>query len=90
MSTIGEIQELARELHIKSLQTKKFGIFEDEKSNTEFLLDCLKEEAKFRQERATALRIKQACLPAEKKFDVFRYPGSKRHHEQTIEATRGA
>ena len=71
MRIISEIQELAKQLHIKSLANKRFEIFEEEKSNTQFLLDCLKEEAKFRLERATALRIKQACLPAEKNFEMF-------------------
>jgi DNA replication protein DnaC len=71
MSVINEIQELAKQLHIKSLVNKRFEIFEEEKPNTEFLLDCLNEEAQFRDERARALRIKQACLPAEKRFDVF-------------------
>lgn len=71
MSVISEIQGLAKELHIKSLANKRFEIFENEKLNTEFLLDCLKQEQKFRLERTTLLRIKQACLPDEKRFDMF-------------------
>lgn len=44
MSAISEIKGLAKELHIKSLANKRFEIFENEKLNTEFLLDCLKQE----------------------------------------------
>jgi len=71
MKMINEIHELAGMLRIKSLVNKRFEIFEEEKSNMEFLLDCLKDEAKFREEKAKAQRIKQACLPTEKLFDSF-------------------
>lgn len=71
MNTINEIYTLAKQLRIKSLVNKQFEIFEESKSNEEFLLDCLKAEVKLREDRATAVRIKQAYLPTYKSFDEF-------------------
>jgi len=65
-----EIIPLAKQFRLHTLQTKDFAV-KDELSNEDFLLEILRDEAKFRDEKATAERLKQAQFPSFKGFDDF-------------------
>jgi len=71
MDAVEQIHSYAKQLGLSNLSGKAFGFLEEPLSNEEFLVECLKEEVAYREERAKARRIKQARLPTYKSFDEF-------------------
>jgi DNA replication protein DnaC len=65
-----EIISLAKNFRINVLQNEKFKL-DDGVSNEEFLLDLLRKEARFRDEKATAERRKLSRIPTFKDFKSF-------------------
>ena len=65
-----EITSLARQFRFGVLYHGKYSL-PDGLSNEQFLLDLFRAEAKSREDRAAAQRIKQARFPAYKDFDSF-------------------
>jgi DNA replication protein DnaC len=65
-----EIVSLAKQFHFGVITQNKFIIPED-LSGEDFLLTLFRAEAKSREERASADRLRQAKLPALKRFDDF-------------------
>jgi DNA replication protein DnaC len=65
-----EIVSLAKQFHFGVISQNRFTIPEN-LSGTEFLLHLFRAEAKSREERAAADRIKQAKFPAYKGFEEF-------------------
>lgn len=65
-----EIIALAKQFRLSILYDGKFSVG-DNLSNEEYLLELLRAEAKKRDERSAAERLKQARFPAFKSFDDF-------------------
>jgi len=71
MNTIDQIRHHARQLGLGNLSNRTFDFLNEPVSNEEFLVKCLQEEVIYREEKAKQKRIKQACLPTYKAFEVF-------------------
>jgi len=71
MNAVEQIHSYAKQLGLSNMSSKSFGFLEAPLSNEEFLVECLKEEVDYREERKKARRIKQAQLPTYKSFDEF-------------------
>jgi DNA replication protein DnaC len=71
-----ELLELAKRFHLKAFATEKPKI-KDGLPNEEYLLEILRNEARYRDERAINERIKKACLPTIKSFEEFDYDWQK-------------
>jgi DNA replication protein DnaC len=65
-----ELIDLAKQFHLKAFMLEKTKI-EDGLGREDYLLEVLRNEAKYREEHAVNERIKRACLPAFKSFDKF-------------------
>jgi DNA replication protein DnaC len=65
-----EIISLAKQFHFGVISQNKFTVPEG-LSGEELILSLFRAEAKSREERAAADRLKQAKFPAEKKFENF-------------------
>lgn len=68
---MNQIISLAKSLGFRSAEEWFTSPFSDEKTNEEFLLDCLEKELQHRQQRAKERRMKQAQLPTLKTFEAF-------------------
>jgi DNA replication protein DnaC len=66
----GELMTLAKQLHISVLTSGSFAAIEG-LSGEEYLLEVFRAEAKLREERATAERLRLAKLPSYKSFEEF-------------------
>ena len=71
MNAVEQIHSYAKQLGLSNMSSKPFGFLDEPLSNEAFLVECLKEEVAYREERAKARRIKQARLPTYKGFDEF-------------------
>lgn len=65
-----EIVQYAKQFRLHTLQNPEFTI-DPNLSNEDFLLNIFHREAKFREERALAERLKQAKFPTFKDFENF-------------------
>lgn len=65
-----EIISLAKQFHFGVISQNKFTVPEGIEGE-DFILALFRAEAKSREERAAADRLKQAKFPAEKKFETF-------------------
>jgi DNA replication protein DnaC len=65
-----EIISLAKQFHFGVISQNKFPIPEN-LTGEDFILALFRAEQKSREERATADRLRQAKLPADKKFETF-------------------
>jgi DNA replication protein DnaC len=65
-----EIISLAKQFHFGVISQNKFAIPEG-LCGEDFILELFRAEAKSREERAAADRLRQARLPADKRFDDF-------------------
>jgi DNA replication protein DnaC len=65
-----EIVSLAKQFHFGVISQNKFAVPE-ELGGEELILSLFRSEAKSREERAAADRLKQAKFPADKKFENF-------------------
>jgi len=65
-----ELISLAKQFRLSVLSSGKYEI-PDGMSASECLLDVLREEARLREQRSAAERLKLACLPAFKDFERF-------------------
>ena len=65
-----ELMELGKQFHLKAYITEKTKI-EESLVREDYLLEVLRNEAKYREERAVNERIKKACLPTFKSFEKF-------------------
>ena len=82
-----EIISLAKQFRFNVLKNGDFAVG-GELSNEDFLLELLRSEARFRDEKATAERLKQAQFPSFKGFDDFDtefQKGVTRKQLQTLE-----
>ena len=70
MSVYTEIKQLAKTLGLNSLYNSD-GLFDLGRTNEEFLLNILKSEIAYREEKSKARRFKQAYLPAIKTLSAF-------------------
>ncbi len=68
---MNQIISLAKSLGFRSAEEWFTSPFTEEKTNEEFLLDCLEKELQHRQQRAKERRMKQAQLPTLKTFETF-------------------
>ncbi len=71
MNSIKEIRSYASKLKLSNLSNAPFEPLGNEITCYDFLLDCLKGEYLYRQEKAKERRFKQAQLPAYKDFEGF-------------------
>jgi len=68
---IDQIRSCARQLGLSNLAGRPFDFLAEPLPNEVFLIECLKDEIRYREEKAKQRRIKQACLPTFKSFDGF-------------------
>ena len=66
-----QIHVLAKQLGLSNLANHLFELFPEEISNEEFLIQCLKDEIAYREQRAKERRVKQAQIPTMKTFSSF-------------------
>ena len=71
MNPVAEIRSLARQLTLTNLAQRQFDFLSEPVSNEQFLLDCLRGEVAYREQKAQERRIKQAQIPTFKDFDSF-------------------
>ena len=71
MNPVAEIRTLARQLALTNLAQRPFDFLSEPVSNEQFLLDCLRGEVAYREQKAQERRIKQAQIPTFKDFDSF-------------------
>lgn len=71
MNPVAEIRTLARQLALTNLAQRPFDFLSEPVSNEQFLLDCLRGEVTYREQKAQERRIKQAQIPTFKDFDSF-------------------
>jgi len=71
MNNFNEIRSYAKKLKLTNLSNVPFDASNQTVSCYDFLLDCLKGEYLYRQDKAKQRRFKQAQLPAYKDFDGF-------------------
>lgn len=71
MNTIAQIHTFAKQLKLSNLADRTFDFLSEPISNEDFLVNCLREEIEYREEKAKARRIKQAQLPTYKGFETF-------------------
>lgn len=71
MRSTEQIHALAKQLGLSNPANHLFELFPEEISNEEFLIQCLKDEIAYREQRAKERRIKQAQIPAVKTFKSF-------------------
>jgi DNA replication protein DnaC len=71
MNYTEQIRSYARQLKLSNLASRPFDFLAEPVPNEVFLVECLKEEINYREEKAKQRRITQACLPTFKSFDAF-------------------
>lgn len=71
MNTVDQIRSYAKQLGLGNLSKRAFEFLNEPVSNEEYLAKCLHEEILYREEKAKQRRIKQACLPTYKAFEIF-------------------
>lgn len=71
MNYTEQIRSYARQLKLSNLASRPFDFLAEPVPNEVFLVECLKEEINYREEKAKQRRIAQACLPTFKSFDAF-------------------
>lgn len=71
MNNNNEIKDYAKKLGLANLYNSEFEPIDESVSCLEFLLNCLKDEYSYRQQKAKERRIKQAQIPSFKSFEEF-------------------
>jgi len=71
MNPVIEIRALAKQLTLSNLAQRPFDFLSEPVSNEQFLLDCLRDEVAYREQKAQERRIRQAQIPTFKDFDSF-------------------
>ena len=71
MNTVAQIRVLAKQLALSNLANRPFEFLSEPVSSEQLLLDCLKDEVAYREQKARERRIRQAQIPTFKDFDSF-------------------